>query len=135
MALTATETQIVRRMNPWERLPEALRLNYPQINPEWCWVLDGERGIEAVCYGADMHGIAQIMMIKTLEGTARHSLLLLLRGVVADLRERGYTMLMTWLSATRPAELKLARVFQRLGGKLVAESGYFAVATLRERRW
>lgn|SRR5262249_14715743 len=137
MTATATETMLVRHLNDWEwkTLPESLRLPFPKIDPAWCWVVDSPNGVVASAYGADLHGMAHMITLKTLDIAPSGVLVLLLRGIRDDLLTRGYTKVMCWLSATRTPEMKLARVFQRLGGSLAAESGWFAVASLEGRKW
>lgn len=131
----ATESMLVRHLNEWETLPPELRLPFPKIDPTWAWVVAGDAGPVAVIYGADVHGMAHMIMLKALDSAPPECLVLLLRGVRDDLLARGYTQVMSWLSATRVTEMKLARVFQRLGGKLAAESGWWGIASLEGRKW
>lgn len=131
----ATETLLARKMNPWEKLPDELRLNFPKLDPDWIWVVDGHDGPVAALYGADLHGFAYLARLAVLPKAPSSVLVLLFRKMVSDLRERGYGSFMCWLSATRVPEMKLARLIQRLGGGLSAESGWFGAARIDGRTW
>ena len=139
MTCLATETMLARQLNPWEvkSLPEALRLPFPSIRPEWTWVVDSPAigGVCAILYAGDLHGMAYLARLAALPTAPPSALTLLFRQAFSDLRSRGYSTIMCWLSISQCTEVKLARIIQRLGGGLAPESGWFAAARIDGRRW
>lgn len=124
---------MVRHLKPGERLEGHLDVPFPQPNPDWVWVAcDPEP--QAVLYGCDMQGIAQLVALRSLPGAPNTVVVTLFCEVMRDLKQRGYKGMMTFLDSAAPAEIKMGRMIKRLGGTVgELKTGWFAAAPIPER--
>lgn len=136
--MIATDQLTIRHYIPGDIMrhlaPEYMHM---ELDPDLCWVAEGPTGeIVGLVLATGGHQTAVLLRVAALPGTPGAWLLAMLRHVVRDLIAMDYKLIVACLSAARAEELKLARIFERAGGKLAAISGFVGavpVATLG--RW
>lgn len=105
---------------------------YPNVDPDWVWVVEGEDGkIAASLFAAPAHGTAILLRLNARDGANPYLVRRLLRAVLQSLKDRGYSMFFSFLDATKVDELKLARIAQRYGCQIVSFSGYIACGRIK----
>lgn len=125
-----TSDLIVRNLNQGESLPSWINpamLMLPNIDTSWIWVAESRFGKEAVLIAGDLHGIALLWRLEANSQAPHNAVLQLLRQAIAQIKARGYSSFVCFLSGTEAKELKLARIIQRIGGQLIPVSGYWGV--------
>lgn len=136
--MIATDQLVIRHYQPGDIMhhlaPEYMHM---ELTPELCWVAEGSSGeIVGVVLVSAGHQTAVLLRVASLPGTPGAWLLAMLRHVFKELVERDYKLVIACMSAARVEELKMARIFERAGGKLTPISGFVgAVLTRQAGRW
>jgi hypothetical protein len=129
-----TSDAVVRLL--WDYSPDILNEldtgmeGYPNIDPDWVWVAWENEKVVASLFAAPAHGVALLLRLNSRAANPM-TLRKLLGVALQSLKERGYNMFFSFLSATEAKELKLARVAQRYGCQLLPFSGYIVCGRIK----
>ena len=118
----------VRLRYPGEEIPAELMtgLEAFAIVEDWQWLVIHENKIVAQVLTAPAHGLLIFLRMMSLAEAPPLWMLLALRRILADARERGLFGYVALLEDFRPSEAKLMRLAQRSTGMLRAFSGAIA---------
>jgi hypothetical protein len=94
-----------------------------RIDSEWQWVLIVDGSVKAQMLCANAHGILLILRLIAFPDAPHGWLAAMLRHVMAEARQAGCIGFITFLSDRNPAEVKLMRIVQRMGGFVLPQSG------------
>lgn len=92
------------------------------LDCEWVWIVEHEGTVEAILITAPMHGVLFLLRIAATKNAPRAWMVVMLRRVLREAKERGLLAVMTYLTATKE-ELKLVRLATREGWLGVPETG------------
>lgn len=108
----------VRMREPSESIPEELMdgLEAYRIDPDWQWVVEYDGYIVAQVLGCYAHGIVILLRMSATKDAPKIWAVVALRQVLKDCRERGCIGFMTMLEDSKPLEVKLMRIVQKLNG-------------------
>lgn len=86
------------------------------IDPEWQWIVEYDGEIVAQILACYAHGVPLILRITATKNAPKSWAVVALRQMLRDCRERGCVGFMTMLEDSKPQEVKLMRIVQKLGG-------------------
>lgn len=115
-----------------ELLPCELRIiQFPRIDPEWCWVVEhSELGPIALLLASNCHGV--LMFWRVLATAKTRSIanwfLAAFPKILENARLRGCVGYGAFFHDDRPEEVKFARLLARHRGSIEPFSGSFGVA-------
>lgn len=94
-----------------------------KIDPEWQWVAVVEGRVVAQLLAVNAHGVLLMLRLTALPDAPKTWAVNLFREVMREARAMGCIGFTTFLSDSRPHEIKLMKIVQRLGGYLEPVSG------------
>lgn len=114
---------IVRHLRSGETLPDGLETGFNgALDPEWTWLAEDSRGIEAVLLAGSFHGLVILGRLVSLRGAPRSAVRALLRTAFREMSEMGYEKFISWVNAEKKSEARVARLAKRGGGVIVEAS-------------
>lgn len=118
----------VRPRYPGEDIPAELMVGIEpfHIVESWQWVVEYEDKIVAQILTAPAHGLLILLRMMSVPDAPASWLVLALRRILADAKERGLFGYVVLLQDSRPREAKLMRIVQKNGGMLIPFSGALA---------
>jgi Acetyltransferase (GNAT) domain len=130
--MIATATLLARNLRSGEEIPFDTGLGPLQLDPEWVWVAEYEDQIVAVLVGSEAHGMLLLWRMVSVPEAPKTAILVLLRRVMADARDRGLNFYATFLHAEKEERLtamqnKLAKLMAHTQAGSVARCGVFVV--------
>ena len=130
--MIATTTLTARTMRPEETLPASLLDGVTDMiglsNTDWIWVVEDGGTTVGVLIAVPCNRIAILLRLKTSADAPVSSLVVLLRQAFSDMRSRGVTGFITFLSPEQMNEKRLMRLVKRIGGVILYHS-LFAVGS------
>lgn len=101
-----------------EKLPSELMdgMEPYTIDPEWQWVAEYDGKIVGQILACYAHGVPIIIRITSTKDAPKSWAVVALRQMLKDCRARGCVAFMTMLEDSKPQEVKLMRIVQKLGG-------------------
>lgn len=120
-----------RRMRTGEKLPDKLIPGFQgfPLDPEWIWVYDGPKGPQASLICSNMHGIALLWSLNSLDDAKVIGVRKLLRRCFLDLQLRGIEGYMCLLDPDILPQKKLMRLIIKYGGQQYTKGILFAGRT------
>jgi hypothetical protein len=100
-----------------------------RVDPNWVWVVDTLGQIDSILIAAPAHGIVMLLRICSIPGASRATIVKLLRRVMHDCHERGYTTWMVGIDQGDPAAAALTSIITKAGGRIFAQQTVFAGST------
>lgn len=125
----------VRNYRPGDQLPYDFWQGQDlKIDKDWCWLVPDALSNTplAILLAAPAHGIVIGLRLWKQPDASPFLIRQLLRSMARDTKARGMTCYMLNVDATRPFELKLARLFQLAHGVLVPHSGFICCGRLED---
>lgn len=118
----------IRRRYPGEEIPAELMdgLEAFHIMEDWQWVVLHEDKIIAQILTCPAHGLLILLRMMSLPEAPPAWLVLALRRILADAKERGLFGYVILLQDSKPKESKMMRLTQMGGGMLLPFSGALA---------
>ena len=112
----------LRNLRPGEPLPDSLphkqQPGTVMPQPDWIWLVELRGQPIAMLIAGPVQNIACLLVLAVAStpqpGDKVASLMLLLRGSLAQMRERGYAGFMVCLDPKLPAEAKLLQIVRKL---------------------
>lgn len=110
MILELTGQYAVRHMHTWDIFPTSLWAG-DKLNTHWVWVAadDRDRPVGALIT-APAHGVVMLLRVWLADDAPRHLLLTMLRSAARECKALGMDKWMTFLNASAPNEIRLARI-------------------------
>lgn len=115
----------IRHPGALEYLPTELvgDLNSFTIDRNWQWIAIHSGKIVGQILACPMHGILQFIRISTTSDAPKTWVLVALRQVLAEASSRGLVGYTCFLDDRHPMEVKIMRLVERHGGKMIPSSG------------
>ena len=116
-------------------VPEALMIGFEsfKIDPEWQWILIVGGEVKAQLLGVNAHGVLIILRLAALPNTPHGWAVRMFREVMRECKKNGLIGFTSFLDDRQPAERKLMRIVQRLGGYLLPATGAWAAGSTEIR--
>lgn len=118
----------VRPRYPGEEIPAELMQGFEafQIAENWQWLVFHEGKVIAQILTCPAHGLLIFLRMMSLPEAPPFWLVVALRRILADARERGLFGYVILLEDSRPKEVKMMRLAQKGGGMLQPFYGVLA---------
>src|SRR5215472_16232413 len=75
--------------------------NYPNVDPDWVWILKRDGEVVASLFAAPVHGVIFLMRLNAKPSAPPTAIRELMRVAFQCIKGRGYTMFFTFFDATR----------------------------------
>ena len=122
----------LRPGEPLPNLPHKLPAGYIPPQPDWVWLVELRGEPLAILIAGPVQHLACLLILAVAStpqpGDKVASLMLLLRGSLAQMRQRGYAGFMVNLDPKLPMEAKLLHILRGVSGSSFYSSGGMTLA-------
>jgi hypothetical protein len=108
----------VRHLRPAENWPDTLFMGFegPQLDREWCWVVEDETAVQAGLLTCPMHGVVFLLRLAAAVGAPRLAIRTLFSEALKEVKAKGYVGYTTLIDESTPEGKRLNKLVKRTGG-------------------